>query len=123
MASTLSVLKRAGQHDNIVSILAFGDMHGTTSRYYIDMELCDMDLDSYIHHRKSESLFEALHDLPIFVSLGDPPQTQWINVAIIMTHISAGLSFLHANDLIHRSTRPADGTIYPFKCDLTSSSL
>jgi hypothetical protein len=36
------------QHPNLVDILRYGNMVNSPTYYFIDMELCDMDLDAYI---------------------------------------------------------------------------
>lgn len=75
--------------------------------YYIDMELCDLNLDDYIHGDRQASFPMArAHAINIFVSKDCSLLEKMRNVWTIMIHISQGLDFIHQNGQVHRDLKP-----------------
>jgi serine/threonine protein kinase len=77
-------------HKNLVAILGLGKFD--SSHYYIDMELCQSDLEQYI---------------------------QTSNVEIdriwgIMRDISDGVAFIHSHNEVHRDLKPRNSTFVLF---------
>lgn len=102
-------LRRIGGHPNIVVILQDGwkTIPFVGEYYFIDMELCDLNLHDYIQGHRSMTLevYDTL-DPRIFV----PPECDILekmrNVWAIMIHISQGLEFLHQYGQVHRDLKP-----------------
>jgi serine/threonine protein kinase len=96
--------KRDG-HPNIIIILDHGwlvDDH----LYFIDMELCDLSLHQYIYApRIIPEGWEAPGDLSFIVTEGSGLQNI-ANVWAILSQISEGLAYIHAQDLVHRDMKP-----------------
>ena len=55
-----------GSHKNIVALLAHGDLPGMQF-YFLDMELCDLDLQAYIRLQWKEFLENRVNDLPLAI--------------------------------------------------------
>jgi len=94
-------------HENIVQILGHGPLR-EPARYpfYIGMELCDIDLTSYIyHHNDCEP-----HDRMFHHSL--PPRDQPSSVWKIMKQISSGVAFMHKHKQVHRDLKPANSILF-----------
>jgi ankyrin repeat protein/serine/threonine protein kinase len=101
-AEAVTTLCTAG-HANIVSVLG-QDWLETGQHYYIDMELCDINLETYIQNRSSINL--PFHN-PVFVS--EDSGLHVSNLWTIGSHISQGLAFIHERNFSHRDLKPANG--------------
>lgn len=107
-------LARGGQsHANIV--LAFDHGPLPDDSYFLDMELCDKSLHSYIHAEReemyalSDKKMEDPFNLP-FVSKESPVLTLMLNVWTIMYQVASGLEFMHSGGLVHRDLKPSNST-------------
>jgi serine/threonine protein kinase len=103
------------EHPNIVTILHYGRL--SSDHFYIDMELCAINLDDYIYDTSSarskvqnEANCEGIS--PVFVPNECSFQLQLQNVYTIMSQISDGVKFLHMEKLAHRDLKPSNGTSY-----------
>ena len=87
------------ENPNLVVTFRTGVLDGTPY-YFIDMELCDYDLETYINDGK-------LHELT--------QSAQAPEVLGIMRHITNGVAFLHGHDQVHRDLKPRNGnsTLFP----------
>lgn len=87
---------------------------GNPFHYYIlDMELCQFNLDEYIHGERS-TLLEALGPLSwefVVVDRSDKfllPQIE--NIWTIALHVADGLAFIHGFGQVHRDLKPRNST-------------
>ena len=71
---------------------------------FIDMELCDLNLDDYIHCTKSEAM------VPTYFIKDQPPPIKSLQIWNVMLHIANGVEFLHRKRMIHRDLKPANST-------------
>ena len=87
-------------HHNLVRVLRHGLLfRSSLSYYFIDMELCDMDLNSYIIAQK------ALADSNSLPSVEKTLEA----VLKILKEINAGLEFIHGHGEVHRDLKPSNG--------------
>jgi serine/threonine protein kinase len=114
-ARVMSTLHEGGGHQHIVGILSHGWFKNPSGWYFLDMELCDLNLEQYIeYHWKSESSFD-ISQLPsidsIFVTETGPNLPEWFhNVWTIGLHLALGLEYMHAKKIVHRDLKPSNGT-------------
>ena len=90
-----------GSHPHIVEVLRIGELRNS-SDYFIDMELCDLNLADYIY---SETPRDGL---PFYNKVASPPlraQQIWY----VLIHIASGLKFMHSIRMVHRDLKPANG--------------
>jgi serine/threonine protein kinase len=75
--------------------------------YYIDMELCDINLDDYIHGDRNV-IFLTTRGFAsnVFVAKECSLLEKMRNLWTIMIHISQGLEFIHQNGQVHRDLKP-----------------
>jgi serine/threonine protein kinase len=92
-------------HKNIVEVLRLGDLFNSPY-YFIDMELCDFNLEDYIYRDL---------DLPIQTSTprfvtSAPSEAEALPIWKIMMEITSGVEFIHSKDEIHRDLKPSNST-------------
>src|SRR5271169_2890676 len=92
-----------GKHRNIVDILHHDEL-GSSDYYFIDMELCDLDLNAYIRGTRSIGVDKSA-DQPstnlVFVPNDCGLQLKFQNTFTILQHITNGLEFAHVHKLVH----------------------
>jgi serine/threonine protein kinase len=102
-------------HPNIVAVLNFGTM----DRYYfLDMELCDLTLETHLRQEWDEA---TAAKLPYFST---PPSARMkmIQILGIMEDVAAGVAFIHLHNEIHRDLKPRNGMPLLIVCQLTANS-
>jgi serine/threonine protein kinase len=96
-----------GHQSNIVTVLRMGKLQDPPY-YFIDMELCDLNLENYIQHPHEREP----GDLPVPYCITDVSQgAKAEQIWNIMRQIANGVQYLHSLNLIHRDLKPANGTI------------
>ena len=95
-------------HKNIVSVLKWGELPNS-AYYFIDMELCDLNLAVYIHRTDAPSPSESL---PYFIKDASS-ELRALQIWNIMRQIAGGIKYIHSHDLVHRDVKPANGISYP----------
>jgi serine/threonine protein kinase len=92
-----------GTHTNIVEVLN----HGLLSNfpyYFIDMELCDLNLHDYIHRETPTNPSESV---PYFIrGVGSATILQ---IWTVMSQIASGVEYVHRQGHIHRDIKPGNG--------------
>jgi serine/threonine protein kinase len=89
---------------NIVNVLQFGFLENNPDYYYLDMELCDINLGAYI----SGELPSEIH-ASFTVDAGNA-SNRMIQVWRIMLDICNGVKFIHDHQEVHRDLKPNNGT-------------
>jgi serine/threonine protein kinase len=110
-ARVVKELCDSGGHPNIVEILrdGFETLAFIGEYYFIDMELCDMNLHEYIHDERILIEDPQISRGPTFVSKSCSLLERMRNIWAIMIHISQGLKFLHDHGHAHRDLKPSNG--------------
>ena len=94
-----------GGHENIIQILRHGWLN-KDQKYYLDMELCAMNLDGFIRGPYIAALGNRYFD-PKGIG-GDGPEC--LNLWNIMRDIAGGLQYIHGLREVHRDLKPQNGT-------------
>jgi len=101
------------RHVNIVNVLKQGQLV-PDSLFYIDMELCEFNLDDFISRTYPANRIlniGSLESSPKLVDLVDTESgprdlnTIWT----IMADIASGLAYIHRKNCIHRDLNPRNG--------------
>jgi len=92
-------------HPNIIEIFRHGRLRHNSVFYYIDMELCDCNLEEYRQGRKS---IPRVLSWAKAVECGEGP----FFLCSIMRQVISGLKFIHAHDEVHRDLNPQNGTFH-----------
>jgi len=102
----LAIQKLCGQgaHRNIVQVVDHG-LIWNYGYYYIDMELCDMSLNDYLHPKLPP---DPSASLPCFIEGGG--SNSLIQMWTIMSQIASGLEYIHRKGHVHRDIKPANGS-------------
>jgi serine/threonine protein kinase len=87
-----------GYHKNIVQVFGDGSFEDRDMYVFIDMELCDLNLEEY--NKARWTVFQV--QKPAY-KLRD--HETWV----IMTQIASALAFVHSKDLVHRDLKPPNG--------------
>ena len=94
-------LLRNSSHPNIVEVIEHGELE-YMSRYFIDMELCDLNLQCYIYGDWNPVV---LQEMPYFT--GDlPPKMKAAQIWSMMRDVTNGLIHIHSLDQVHRDIKP-----------------
>jgi len=97
-----------GGHKNLIKVYGWGEFPNATY-HFIDMELCDFNLEEYLLCRVKENDDSRV-----------PPEcrpTEFGAVQIwdIMRQIAEGVAFIHSYGHVHRDLKPQNGTLFKFK--------
>ena len=94
---------------NIVQVIHHGRLD-FSSYYFVDMELCDWNLNAYIYHSRLQTLSVAR---PHFVNalIRSIRNNEIWN---IMKQITSGVDFIHRHRQVHRDLKPANGIYLSF---------
>lgn len=93
-----------GSHQNLISVLEHGRI-GNSAFYFIDMELCDINLEEYIQGTKT-----GIRGLLDWDKALEEGQRHFLIVAI-MQQLLGGLAFIHSHDEVHRDLVPQNSII------------
>jgi serine/threonine protein kinase len=99
------------KHPHIIKVLRHGAL-GSFGCYFIDMELCDINLHDYLYGDRPVTIKAwqegSLSD-PVFVLPNCSDLLRIRNLWVIMVHITSGLEFIHREGYVHRDLKPRNG--------------
>jgi serine/threonine protein kinase len=99
-----------GGHENIVKILRHG-WFSDQSYFYIDMELCDHNLEDHILKDKAwSSLVSGSSSLGAGQSADELLNRKFQEIMDIITQIIRGIEFIHSRNAVHRDLKPRNGS-------------
>ena len=90
-------------HINIIDIYQHGVLQPPHTFYYIDMDLCDINLEQYIYSLKRG--IHGLMDWSLAVEAGEG----LFLICAIMQQLLSGLKFIHGHNEAHRDLNPQNG--------------
>jgi serine/threonine protein kinase len=96
------------RHENIIQVYGHGLLRPNQTFYYIDMELCELNLEQYL--RNEITGVRGLLEWPRVISEGH----QVFLVCAIMQQIIRGLVFIHSKGEAHRDLSPQNGKLNLF---------
>jgi serine/threonine protein kinase len=99
------------RHGNIVQIPRH-DWFSSGSIYFIDMELCALNLHDYIYRTQEYTRrASVLSNNHTFVIEDASTHLKLINIWTIMDHVAQGLQFIHEKNYIHRDLKPLNSKL------------
>jgi serine/threonine protein kinase len=108
---TRAVIKlcQPGSNSNIVSVLRHGRLVNSPY-FFLDMELCDLNLETYIQRKWTEAL---RHNVPQFSNVDIlESRLKLAQVWNLMKDIANGIAYVHQHQEIHRDLKPRNGKIF-----------
>lgn len=106
-------LNNHGGHPNIVTMNRRGWLESPPRYFFIDMELCNSNLDKYIHDERSDDAVMTRNTkTAVYVSKDSEILIKMRNIWTMMSHVSQGLQFMHLHGQVHRDLRPRNGIFY-----------
>jgi serine/threonine protein kinase len=100
-------------HPNIIAVFDYGRI--SQFIYFIDMELCDLNLERWIYRSWDEN---AAKKLP-FLTTELPSRARMDQVWDIMEDVTQAVAFIHSKLEIHRDLKPANSVYILFSLRLT----
>jgi serine/threonine protein kinase len=91
-------------HPNIIEIIQHGRLRENSVFYYIDMELCNFNLEEYIQGQRCAP---RLLSWASVLQYGEGP----FFTCFILQQIISGLKFIHDHNEVHRDLNPQNGKI------------
>lgn len=74
-------------------------------QYYIDMELCALNLEEFIRGGVRNAFGSSR-----YLDLGyNNEELECFTLHSVMDHIASGLKFIHSRDKMHRDLKPRNG--------------
>jgi len=107
----ISALCEGNTHANIVKVLETGQL-ANSGFWFIDMELCDLSLRSFINREWPNSLENSMG---YFSETPTGWPTMRTAFAIIID-ITKAVEFIHNQGLVHRDLKPENGDTLAFEC-------
>lgn len=86
-------------HKNIVTVIRHGEL--LNSYHFIDMELCDLDLATYLDRQWSPVEMERTP-----IGMDQNLNMRMEQVWKIMMDVTSGLAFIHSHKEVHRDLKP-----------------
>jgi serine/threonine protein kinase len=96
-----------GSHENLIKVLRQGWLPDN-SCYYIDMELCDYNLEEYIQTQRSKAATESPGSVQV-ESDEMRGELRLRGVADILNQIGLGIEFINNLGEVHRDLKPSNG--------------
>lgn len=91
-------------HQNIIAVYRHGQLQPPHAFYYIDMELCDINLEEYI-----QCTTRDVHGLMDWDKAIENGHGLFLIFAILQ-EILCGLNFIHTHNEVHRDLNPQNGS-------------
>lgn len=95
-------------HLNVIRLFDDGTIV-PNSLYYIDMELCDINLEQYINGIGTIVGFHRLRDWA-------KSEPDLFLITAIMQQLLSGLAFIHMQGQVHRDLKPRNGKLGSLSC-------
>jgi len=89
-------------HSNTIKVLTHDWLNGKDQYYFFDMELCEMNLEGYMHEHASKLGLKYLD--PIV-----DDELSSLSLWGIIRQITSGLDFIHNHRELHRDLKPRNG--------------
>jgi serine/threonine protein kinase len=98
-----------GAHEHLIQVLRHGWLDPKESLYFIDMELCDRNLSSFILEPIDSTPFICA-DHPEYLTDQDPP-IWWRTTEIMQVNFQlvSGTEYIHRRNMVHRDLKPSNG--------------
>jgi|SRR5277367_4560099 serine/threonine protein kinase len=104
---TVQKLCEPGVHKNVVTVLNCGKL--SPSHWFIDMELCQLNLGTYILRKWTPLLKQSV---PFLTEIPSSSATTEISqMGDVMKDIGGGVEFIHSHEMIHRDLKPQNGIL------------
>jgi serine/threonine protein kinase len=97
-----------GLDKNVVAVLGCGRLPSAPF-YFIDMELCELNLGTYISRKWNRELEQSV---PFLSEIHSSATREISQMGEVMTDIGSGLEFIHSHEMIHRDLKPQNGTLH-----------
>jgi len=97
-----------GLHKNVVAVLGCGRLRLALLYYFIDMELCELNLGTYISRKWTRELEQSV---PFLSEIHSSVTREISQMGQVMTDIGRGVEFIHSHEMIHRDLKPQNGTL------------
>jgi serine/threonine protein kinase len=112
-AQTVVAISENGGHPNVLDLLKH-EWLAPSLYYFIDMELCDLNLSEYVHGERSKYLetcseTDATMHNAIYVGENCSTELKLRNIWTIMSDITEGIAFIHKREHVHRDLKPQNG--------------
>jgi serine/threonine protein kinase len=103
MRAIVKLCMTENTHKNIVTVFDYGRL--ASFHYFVDMELCDLNLERWIYRTWDQATANRL----AFLTSELPHRARLGQVWDIMEDIIRAVAFIHDKHEIHRDLKPSNG--------------
>ena len=89
--------------------MKYGKLHEPSPSYFVDMELCDINLEQYIYRKQEWNALRILSPDSKYFTIESNSILKFMEILAIGEQIVSGIAHIHDVEEVHRDLKPTNG--------------